>query len=60
MGMPGSNAPTFDWVMAGKLAPGANVITRPAPGLGVNAGGDVEAVVAPDTVNIQWFHMPSK
>ena len=60
MGMPGSNTPVFDWVMTGKLVSGANVITRPAPGLGINAGGQVEAVVSPGSINIQDFHMPSK
>lgn len=60
MGMPEIGTPTFDWVMAGKLAPRANLVTRPAPALGVNAGGNVEAVVNPGSVNIQWFYMPSR
>ena len=55
-GTPGSAAP--DWVMAGTLKPGAEVITRAAPGLGTNAGGAIEAVTTPSGVGSLWFHMP--
>ncbi|MBI1178448.1 hypothetical protein GC207_13520 [bacterium] len=58
LGMPGTAAPTFDWMMGGRVAPGSPVITRPAPGIGVNAGGSMEAVVPPGGVRIDWFHMP--
>lgn len=56
MGMPG--APKVDWIMGGRVAPGSPVITRPAPGIGSNAGGSMEAVVPPGAVQIDWFHMP--
>lgn len=59
-GMPSSNAPGFDWVMTSRLVPGAKLITRPAPGLGVNAGRAGGSSGAPGSVNIQWFHMPTK
>jgi RHS repeat-associated protein len=58
LGMPGATAPTFDWIMGGRVAPGSPVITRPAPGIGANAGGSMEAVVPPNGVKIDWFHMP--
>jgi hypothetical protein len=55
--MPGGAA-TPDWMMGGQVRSGASVITREAPGLGVNAGGSLEAVVPPGGVQINWFHMP--
>jgi len=58
MGMPGSTTSVFDWVTGGRVTSGAQVITRPAPGIGVNAGGNIEAVVSPGGVQPQWFHMP--
>ncbi len=36
----------------------ANFITRPAPGLGSNAGRAPEAVVNLGGVKLDWFHMP--
>lgn len=59
MGMPGGPAAP-DWMMGGSVRPGAPVITRPAPPGpgGVNLGGDIEAVVNPGGVRIDWFHMP--
>lgn len=58
MGMPGSPSQSFDWVIQGRLPAGAPVITRPAPGIGSNAGGSIEAVVNPGTVRLDWFSMP--
>ena len=57
LGMPGGAA-TPDWMMGGQVPSGASVITRGAPGIGVNAGGSLEAVVPPGGVQINWFHMP--
>jgi hypothetical protein len=59
MGMPaGSTSP--DWMMGGTVRPGAPVITRPAPAGpgGVNLGGNIEGVVNPGGVQIDWFRMP--
>lgn len=58
MGMPGSSSQTFDWIMGGTLNPGATAITRSAPSIGGNTGGQIETVVNPGGVGIQWFHMP--
>jgi hypothetical protein len=57
MGMPaGSEQP--DWVMGAIGPKDGKVITRPAPALGANAGGDLEAVVEPGSTRALWFHMP--
>jgi hypothetical protein len=57
-GTPGSAAPAIDWVMGGTLRPGAEAVTRFAPGLGTNAGGAIEIVTNPGGVGSVWFHMP--
>ncbi|MFH0344213.1 MAG: hypothetical protein ACHBNF_19305 [Chromatiales bacterium] len=57
MGMPGSAAKP-DWIMGGRVPPGSPAITRSAPGIGSNSGGDIEAVVPPAGVQNLWFHMP--
>jgi hypothetical protein len=54
VGMPGEgNNP--DWVMSGTVKPSSPVITRPAPGIGANTGGSMEAVVPEKGVQIDWF-----
>jgi len=59
LGMPGgTTASTPDWIMGGSVNSGASVITRPAPSIGVNQGGNVEAVVNPGDVGGLWFYMP--
>ncbi len=57
MGMPGGAAKP-DWIMGGTVRPGSPVVTRPAPGIGSNLGGDIEAVVPLGGVQNRWFHMP--
>lgn len=57
MGMPGGSAKP-DWIMGGTVSPGSAVVTRPAPGIGSNAGGSMEAVVPSGSVGKLWFHMP--
>ena len=57
LGMPGGAAKP-DWIMGGTVSPGSSVITRPAPGIGSNVGGSMEAVVPPNGVGNLWFHMP--
>ena len=39
------------------MKPGTNFITRPAPGLGNNAGGGIEIVTLPNSVDFNYFHM---
>ncbi|MFN7916986.1 MAG: RHS repeat-associated core domain-containing protein [Vicinamibacterales bacterium] len=59
LGMPGgASAAKPDWIMKATLKPGAPVVTRPAPAIGSNQGGAMEAVVPPNSVRIEWFHMP--
>jgi len=55
MGMPTSEV---DWMMGGTVKLGMPLITRPAPGIGTNLGGAMEAVVPPGGVQIEWFHIP--
>lgn len=47
----------LDYIMQGKVKPGTNFITRPAPGLGNNAGGGIEIVTPPNSVDFDYFHM---
>lgn len=57
MGMPGGSG-SPDWIMGGTVSRGSPVITRPAPGIGTNVGGAMEAVVPKNGVSNLWFHMP--
>jgi RHS repeat-associated protein len=56
-GIPAENM-NFDFVEYGTLKPGSPVITRPAPGMGANGGGGIEAVVNPHSVILRGFHTP--
>ncbi|MGB8451565.1 MAG: hypothetical protein WCD89_04465 [Anaerocolumna sp.] len=47
-----------DYIIGGKQVPGTPYITRPAPGLGNNLGGGLEIVNNPNTVKLDFFHMP--
>lgn len=59
LGMPATATKgEYFWMMGGRVSPGAPVITRPAPGIGANVGGSMEAVANPGGVRIDWFHMP--
>jgi hypothetical protein len=57
MGMPSGGAGE-PFIMGGRVNPTSPVITRPAPGIGANAGGAMEAVTPPGGVTLDWFHMP--
>lgn len=57
MGLP-SGASKPDWIMGGTVSQSTPLITRPAPRIGSNLGGDMEAVVLPNKVQNLWFHMP--
>jgi len=48
----------LDFVIGGKQSSGAPFITRPAPGLGNNAGGALEVVNSPYSVMLDYFYMP--
>jgi len=52
----GSKTP--DFIMGGRVRPGGNFITRPAPGLGANKGGALEIVNEPGAVQFDFFVMP--
>jgi len=56
-GIPPQNA-QFDFIMGGRVRPGAPVITRPAPGISPNPGGGIEGVINSGDLMIDWFHMP--
>jgi RHS repeat-associated protein len=58
MGMPGASNQGANWIMSGQLRAGTPFVTRPAPGIGTNAGGALEAVTPPGGVQIQTFTMP--
>lgn len=48
----------MDYVIGGKQMQGSQYITRPAPGLGNNVGGGLEIVNNPNSVRLDFFHMP--
>ena len=48
----------IDYVIGGKQIQGSPFITRPAPGLGKNIGGGLEIVNNPNSVGLDFFHMP--
>ena len=54
-GIPAENISNMDFIETGTLKHGANVITRPAPGVGTNLGGGIEAVVPPGSVKVNSF-----
>jgi hypothetical protein len=54
-GTPGGAA---EWVMGGEVGEGEPFVTRLAPGLGSNTGGNPEVVTNPGGVGGLWFHMP--
>jgi hypothetical protein len=56
-GIPPQNA-HFDFIMGGRVRPGAPVITRSAPGIPPNPGGGIEGVINSGDLMIDWFHMP--
>ncbi|MBK8574200.1 MAG: hypothetical protein IPN90_00455 [Elusimicrobia bacterium] len=61
MGLPQNNSPTNDiFVTQATLKSGAPVVTRRAPGIGGNSGGEIEVVVNPGDVIVEWFHLVDK
>ena len=56
-GLPPRNA-NFDFILTGKVRPGAPVVTRPAPGIPPNPGGGIEGVINAGDFMINSFYMP--
>jgi hypothetical protein len=56
-GIPPQNA-NFDFILTGRVQPGASVISRPAPEIPPNPGGGIEAVTTPGSFRIDSFYMP--
>ena len=56
-GIPQENVDRSNFLMTARLKPGAEFVTRPAPGGGENLGGGIEVVVPPDAVDIQNFNL---
>ena len=56
---PGNSTPIPDWVVGGRLRPGANFRVEPAPGIPPNPGGKLQVTVPnPNDVRLNYFHMP--
>ena len=47
----------MDYIIGGYIKKGTEFITRPAPGLGNNAGGAIEIVTPPNSVDFKFFYM---
>jgi uncharacterized protein RhaS with RHS repeats len=54
-GIPANNVTNANFIEAATVKPGTPFITRPAPGVGSNAGGGIEVVVPSEGVNMRWF-----
>ena len=55
-GIPNSNAAVPDFYETAIIKPGAEFITRVAPGVGSNPGGSIEVVVDPGEVKMTGWH----
>ena len=58
MGMPSGSNGGYRFIMGGSYKQGATIVTRNASGIGLNAGGAMEAVIQPAGVRLDWFYMP--
>ena len=54
-GIPPKNVSNADFIEAATLRPGTPFITRPAPGVGTNAGGAIEVVIPAGGAQMKWF-----
>ncbi len=54
-GIPEANVQNANMIESGTLKPGAQFITRPAPGVGTNGGGAIEVVVPSGAVKLTTF-----
>ena len=55
-GIPPENIEKLDFIERAIVKPDGNFITRPAPGIGPNSGGEIEIVVEEGQTIIQSFH----
>ena len=53
MGIPPENVRAADFIVGGRLRPGVPFVTRPAPAVGENLGGGLEAVAPPGGVGLK-------
>ena len=56
-GIPQENIDRSNFITTARLKPGADFITRPAPGIGDNLGGGIEVVVPKDAVSFRNFSL---
>ncbi len=54
-GLPQQNVANANFIETGTLKPGAPFVTRPAPPVGQNAGGGIEVVTNPGSVDMSYF-----
>lgn len=54
----GLYSPAKDWVISAEVKAGSKAIIRSAPPGPLGPGGAPEAVLEPNMIRIQWFHMP--
>ena len=58
-GIPAGNIERADFIEVATLKPGTDFVTRPAPGVGDNAGGGIEVVVPANGVIMDSFNAGS-
>jgi len=56
-GIPLQNS-NFDFILTGRIQPGAPLITRPAPNVAPNIKAGIEGVTTPGSFRIDSFYMP--
>jgi len=56
-GIPAANA-NFNFILSGRVSPGAPLITRPAAGVAPNVEAGIEGVTTPGSFIIDSFYMP--
>jgi hypothetical protein len=54
----GLYSPSKDWVMRVRVKPGSKVVVRSSTPGPLGPGGAPEAVIEPNQLRIDWFHMP--
>jgi hypothetical protein len=54
-GIPPENVTNSNFIMTGRLKQGSEFITRPAPPVGSNAGGEIEVVIPSNGVELITF-----
>jgi hypothetical protein len=59
-GIPQKNIDNANFIERGTVTPGVPFVTRPAPGVGKNGGGEIEIVVPPSGVQLNSFSIGSE